>query len=68
MAEQREFASLSLDEWRAASDRFDADVVDRITPAASVAAKRTPQSTAPDAVREAIEESERWVSRAGDAS
>ena len=37
----------SLAEWRAASDRFDADVVERVTPAASVAAKRTPQSTAP---------------------
>ena len=65
--EQREFGSLSLDEWRAASDRFEADVVDRVTPAASVAAKRTPQSTAPDAVGRAVEESEAWVAhvRAG---
>jgi argininosuccinate lyase len=55
VAEHREFGSLSLDEWRAASDRFDADVVARVTPAASVAAKRTPQSTAPDAVRRALE-------------
>ena len=47
VAEEREFGSLSLAEWRAASDRFDADVVERVTPAASVAAKRTPQSTAP---------------------
>ncbi len=31
VAEQREFASLSLDEWRAASELFDADVVDRVT-------------------------------------
>jgi argininosuccinate lyase len=61
--EQREFGSLSLDEWRAASALFDADVVDRVTPAASVAAKRTPQSTSPEAVRQAIDESEAWVAR-----
>ena len=64
VAEEREFASLSLPEWRAASDRFGADVVDRVTPAASVAAKRTPQSTAPSAVAKAIEESEAWFGRA----
>ena len=60
IVEQREFGSLSLDEWRAASDRFEADVVERVTPAASVAAKRTPQSTAPGAVQQAIAESEAW--------
>src|SRR6478672_5234818 len=37
IAEQREFGSLSIAEWRAASDRFGADVVERVTPAASVA-------------------------------
>jgi argininosuccinate lyase len=63
IAEEREFGSLSLDEWRAASERFDADVVARVTPAASVAAKRTPQSTAPAAVQRAIEESEAWLAR-----
>jgi argininosuccinate lyase len=61
IAEQREFGSLSLAEWRAASARFDADIVERVTPAASVAAKRTPQSTAPAAVERAIEESESWL-------
>jgi len=60
IVEQREFGALSLDEWRAASDRFEADVVERVTPAASVAAKRTPQSTAPGAVQQAITESEAW--------
>jgi argininosuccinate lyase len=63
VAEQREFASLTVDEWRAASDRFDADVVPRVTPAASVAAKQTPQSTAPAAVARAIEESDAWCAR-----
>ena len=28
VAEGREFGSLSLEEWRAASDRFDADIVE----------------------------------------
>jgi argininosuccinate lyase len=57
----REFASLTLEEWRAASDLFDADIVSRVTPRASVAAKRTPQSTAPSAVQDALTETERWL-------
>ena len=60
IVEQREFGALSLAEWRVASTLFEADVVERVTPAASVAAKRTPQSTEPSAVRQAIEESETW--------
>ncbi|MGE0448306.1 MAG: argininosuccinate lyase [Vicinamibacterales bacterium] len=63
IAEQREFSSLGLDEWRSFSDRFDADVVERITPAASVAAKTTPQSTSPHAVRLALEEAQQWLAR-----
>ncbi|MGC4083601.1 MAG: lyase family protein [Vicinamibacterales bacterium] len=63
IVEAREFGSLGLDEWRAASPKFEADVVARVTPAASVAAKRTPQSTAPDAVANAIAESAAWVAR-----
>ena len=51
VAEERDFETLSLEEWRAASDLFEADVVARVTPAVSVQAKRTPQSTAPAAVR-----------------
>jgi argininosuccinate lyase len=68
VAEEREFGSLSAEEWRAASDHFDTDVVQRVTPAASVAAKRTPQSTSPEAVGRAIAESESWwrrISQAG---
>ena len=38
------------------SDRFDDDIVSRVTPRVSVAAKRTPQSTAPDAVEPALAE------------
>jgi argininosuccinate lyase len=61
VAEGRDFDALSPADWRAASDRFDADIVDRVTPRASVAAKRTPQSTAPDAVRGRLAEVRRWL-------
>jgi argininosuccinate lyase len=61
VAEGREFTSLRREEWRAASESFDADVVERITPAASVAAKRTPQSTAPAAVEASLAEVEAWL-------
>ena len=63
IAEGREFTSLTLDEWRASSERFDAEIVSRVTPRASVAAKRTPQSTAPDAVGAALAEVRQWLSR-----
>jgi argininosuccinate lyase len=61
VAEGRDFSSLSLAEWRAASDRFEADVVDRVTPGVSVAAKQTPQSTAPGAVAARLAEVRRWL-------
>ena len=60
-AEGREFASLSAEEWRSASDLFGADAAGRVTARASVAAKRTPQSTSPSAVRDALEEVARWL-------
>jgi argininosuccinate lyase len=65
VAEGRDFDSLSLADWRAASDRFDADVIERVTPRASVEAKRTPQSTAPDAVRGRLQEVRRWLDGLG---
>jgi argininosuccinate lyase len=61
VAEGRQFESLSLDEWRAASERFDADVVTRVTPRVSVSAKQTPQSTAPAAVAARLMEVQRWL-------
>jgi argininosuccinate lyase len=66
VAEGRDFGSLSLVEWRAASDRFEADVVDRVTPGVSVAAKRTPQSTAPAAVDARLAEVRRWLDGLGE--
>jgi len=60
-AEGREFGSLSAEEWRNASDLFGSDIAGRVTPRASVAAKRTPQSTAPAAVRDSLAEVGRWL-------
>ncbi len=65
IAEERDFESLSLDEWRAASDLCEADVIARITPAVSVQAKRTPQSTAPDAVRARLADVRLWLDGLG---
>ena len=61
IAERRDFASMSLAEWTAVRDRFDTDVVTRVTPAVSVASKRTPQSTAPSAVAERLEDLRMWL-------
>jgi argininosuccinate lyase len=61
VAERRDFDSLSLHEWRTASDRFESDIVARVTPGVSVAAKRTPQSTAPGAVRARLGEVQKWL-------
>jgi argininosuccinate lyase len=60
--EKRSFEDLSDDEWRAHSPLFEADVRQAITPAASVAKKRTPQSTHPDAVANALAELRSWLS------
>ena len=61
VAEGRDFASLSLDDWRAASDRFGPDILARMTPRVSVGAKRTPQSTAPEAVAKRLAEIHAWL-------
>ena len=63
VAERREFDSLSLAEWRAASELFGEDIGEHITSQASVAAKRTPQSTAPPAVARALADVQAWLSR-----
>jgi argininosuccinate lyase len=63
--EGRGFDSLTREEWRRASDLFDDDVVARVTPRASAEAKRTPQSTAPEAVAARLAEVEHWLAGAG---
>ncbi len=63
LAEGRDFSELTLQEWREASDMFGDDAPRAATALASVQAKRTPQSTNPDAVRAALAECRAWVER-----
>ena len=63
VAERRDFGSLTQDEWRAASDQFGAEILGTVTPQVSVAAKKTPQSTAPDAVAAALAQVQGWLGR-----
>ncbi len=63
VAERRDFRSLTLDDWRAASEHFGADVIERATARASVSVKRTPQSTAPQAVAAALADVREWLSQ-----
>ena len=61
LAAGRDFSSLSLDEWRGYSAHFGDDIRAAITPEASVRARKTPQSTAPDAVRDALARTRQWL-------
>jgi argininosuccinate lyase len=61
--ERRSFDQLTLEEWRQHSPLFEADVRTAITPLASVRKKRTPQSTAPEAVAAALTETREWLRR-----
>jgi argininosuccinate lyase len=62
VADGRDFGALSPAEWSAWSDLFGPDVSGKVSAAASVAAKRTPQSTAPEAVAAALGELRAWLS------
>jgi argininosuccinate lyase len=61
LTERRSFDDLTLDDWRAHSPLFDADVKEFITPESSVARKRTPQSTHPDSVAAALADLKSWL-------
>ncbi|MEZ5286151.1 MAG: argininosuccinate lyase [Vicinamibacterales bacterium] len=63
LADGRDIEALSLEEWRAFSDLFQEDVRARVTAAASVRARRTPQSTHPDAVAARLAELRAWLDR-----
>jgi argininosuccinate lyase len=66
LAEGRDFSDLTLAEWRDASEMFGEDAPRAATALASVQAKRTPQSTNPDAVRAAIRDCKQWLSTVAD--
>ena len=61
VAADRDFASLTPAEWRGYHELFEADVTQRITARGAVEARTTPQSTHPDAVQAALDETRRWV-------
>jgi argininosuccinate lyase len=61
LAEGRDFSDLTLDEWRDASEMFGEDAPQAATALASVRARRTPQSTNPDAVQAALAECRAWL-------
>ncbi len=66
LSEGRDFSQLTLAEWREASELFGDDAPQAATALASVNARRTPQSTNPDAVRAAIAECRAWIAQRTD--
>jgi argininosuccinate lyase len=62
-AANKDFAALTPADWRKYHSSFDDDVRTVITPETAVAAKRTPQSTRPDAVARALTEVKQWLSK-----
>ena len=61
LAQGRDFGSLTAEEWPGYDARFGADIAARVTSRASVDARRTPQSTSPDAVANALAVVRAWV-------
>jgi len=64
LAEGRDFSDLTLAEWKEASETFGEDAPRSATALASVQARRTPQSTNPQAVDAALRECREWVKNA----
>jgi argininosuccinate lyase len=65
VAERRDFGSLTTAEWQRHSALFDDSVRSVVTPEASVRARKTPQSTQPQAVSDALAEVNGWLRRVG---
>lgn len=61
----RDFSHLTPQEWARFAPAFGEDAGWTITARASVGAKRTPQSTSPDAVRQALAELRAWLGAQG---
>lgn len=57
----RSFQGLGLDEWRRFSPLFDADIEQVVAPETSIAARTTPQSTAPRAVAAQLADLRAWL-------
>ena len=61
LVEGRDFGDLAIADWRRFSPHFGDDVGQAVTAQASVRARKTPQSTGPEAVRRALEETRQWI-------
>jgi argininosuccinate lyase len=61
LVEGRDFSALTMAEWRRHSELFAEDVGAAITADASVRARKTPQSTHPSSVADALKEVFAWV-------
>jgi argininosuccinate lyase len=59
----KDFGALSLADWRRYHELFDEGVFKSVTPDAAVSARRTPQSTNPAAVAEALADVKMWVGK-----
>jgi argininosuccinate lyase len=65
LAEGRDFSALTTAEWQRHSPLFDGSVRSVVTPEASVRARKTPQSTEPQAVSAVLAEVNAWLRRVG---
>jgi argininosuccinate lyase len=63
VSQERDFGSMTPDEWLRHSPLFDNSVQQAITAGASVAARKTPQSTHPEAVAASLAELNVWLRR-----
>jgi argininosuccinate lyase len=61
LTDGRDLEALTLEEWQVFSPLFTEDVHDRVTAAASVRARLTPQSTHPEAVQARLRELGEWL-------
>jgi argininosuccinate lyase len=61
LKEGRDFRALRLPEWQRYSELFDESILRVVTPEASVRARKTPQSTQPQAVAAALAEVNGWL-------
>jgi argininosuccinate lyase len=57
----RDYTSMTLADWRGYSEHFDDTIFAAVSPDAAVAARVTPQSTGPHAVRAALAEINTWL-------
>jgi len=58
------FEELTLEEWRSFSPEFDEDIVEVISPAGAMRAKMSPGGTAPERVKEQIEQARKLLAPA----